>query len=101
MIRFSFIAPTVLIDSGQRSLTSITQGVFFQKLNVLPESAVKNCGEVATIMSDFTFWKIWRTRYYSDLNTLFYPLDTMFVSTGCRSINFGREIIGKEKYFHF
>ena len=46
-----FIAPTAAIDSGQRSRTSIIQGLILKKDNNLPLTAVKNWGDVATIIS--------------------------------------------------
>lgn len=47
----SFIAPTVFMLSGHKSLTSIIHGHLFHLLRARPDKAVKNCGEVAIMMS--------------------------------------------------
>src|SRR5680860_869603 len=45
------MAPTALMDSGQRSRTSMTHLFRFQKLSHLAEITVKNWGEVAIMIS--------------------------------------------------
>ena len=51
MILSFLMAPTATIDSGQISLTSMIQGVLLNMLEKAPATAVKNCGDVAIIMS--------------------------------------------------
>jgi hypothetical protein len=45
-----FMAPTELIDSGQRSRSSKIQGILFALESKNPAHVVKICGEVATII---------------------------------------------------
>ena len=47
------MASTARILSGQRSLTSKIQGIRLNKPKAPPVRAVKNCGDVATIISVF------------------------------------------------
>ena len=54
MAQGNFIAPTALMLSGQRSRTSIIQGMRRNHDKARPLKAVKNWGEVATMTSVLT-----------------------------------------------